>query len=142
MSRVSGRCCPEPTTSKPERSSRPPRSHRFVKAPVEIPFATLPSGKADVERFVADLDGDFVEKLLDSGALENTLVMAMDGLTFWRQVLETHAGPTPKKQAPLEPEEAELLFEGIREAKELHGLLRKLGVGRPSGGRRAKPKIG
>jgi hypothetical protein len=113
-----------------------------VKPPVEIPFAPLPSGKPDVARFVADLDGDFVDKLLDSGALENTLVMAMDGITFWRRVLETRGSRAEKSPPPLDAGDAELLFEGIREAKELHGLLRKLGVGRPGAGRRAKPKIG
>jgi hypothetical protein len=93
----------------------------------------LPSAPRDVTRFVEKLDEAFVSRLLESGALENTLFMAIDGLNFWRQMIEDHADlatPLERRLPDVVAADAAQLFEGIREAKQLHGLLRKLGVAR------------
>ena len=107
----------------------------------------LPSAPRDVTRFVEKLDEDFVSRLLESGALENTLLMAIDGLNFWRQLIEEHADlatPRERRLPDVVAADAAQLFEGIREAKQLHGLLRKLGVARPAPGvaRAARKKTG
>jgi hypothetical protein len=129
MSRPAGRSRIGPKAKGP-RSSRRPQTHRFGDALTTLP---LPTEAREVERFVEKLDEAFVSKLLESGALENTLFMAIEGLGFWRQVLEQHAHLTTARERRL-PDvvaaDAARLFEGIREAKELHGLLRKLGLSR------------
>jgi hypothetical protein len=101
----------------------------------------LPTEARDVGPFVDKLDEAFVSRLLESGALENTLFMAIEGLGFWRQVLQDGGGATPRERRLPEivAADAARLFEDIREAKELHGLLRKLGLARPAARtRRAK----
>jgi hypothetical protein len=101
----------------------------------------LPAEAREVGPFVDKLDEAFVSRLLESGALENTLFMAIEGLGFWRQVLQDGRGATPRERRlpDIVAADAARLFEDIREAKELHGLLRKLGLARPPArGRRAK----
>jgi hypothetical protein len=122
------------------RSSRRPRAQRFGDALTTLP---LPSEPKDVARFVEKLDQAFVSRLLESGALEKTLLMAIEGLGFWRQVLEanTHrATPEERRLPDVVAADAARLFEGIHEAKELHGLLRKLGLARPAPRARRKTK--
>jgi hypothetical protein len=131
MSRAAGRSRlgPSPKTT---RASRRPDTHRFGDALTTLP---LPTDAREVGSFVEKLDEAFVSRLLESGALENTLFMAIEGLGFWRQVLQDRARratPHERRLPDIVAADAARLFEDIYEAKELHGLLRKLGLARPA----------
>jgi hypothetical protein len=100
------------------RASGRARARHFDRPPSE---PSPPAGPHEREHVARVLDDAFVRRLIDSGALANTLLVAIDGLGFWRTVLEA-------RPARADAAKAERLFEAIRAARELHRLLRKLGL--------------
>ncbi|HVZ73184.1 MAG TPA: sugar phosphate nucleotidyltransferase [Polyangia bacterium] len=56
--------------------------------------AVSEAGELAVERFVEKPNAAVAEGLLGAGALWNTLVLALDGQTFWHEALERHAALT------------------------------------------------
>jgi hypothetical protein len=137
MSRAAGRSLAK-VSAKAPRSSKRPRTHRFGGALTTLPVL---AESEDVGGFVERLDEAFVARLVEAGALENTLLMAIDGLSFWADVLEVHAGLAGGPESGLPPiaaADAERLFEGIGHAKELQQLMGKLGLARPSSRKRKR----
>ena len=88
------------------RLRKHPRAHRFEVGAEALGAAHVRAssrtdalaafGAPDVTRLIEDLDVAYADHLRDPDALPNALHVAIDGLTFLREVLEIHAGEAPQ----------------------------------------------